>query len=278
MNGTSTPFASLVALTLTAAVAGAQTPAPAPIPIRDNSFLFEVAYNQEWGVVQHISTFHRVRRSVGWEATFTQEWPAPSERHQLSYTVPIQRSMTAVGEKTGIGDLMLNWRYQIPMRKGSLIAASPRLSVVLPTGREEWGHGSGSAGLELNLPLSIELSPWLVSHTNVGGGWTPSARNELGDRAGVRGVFVGQSLIWLVHPKFNVMLESIWNRDELVVGEDQTSSERGFLVSPGFRAAFDLPSGLQIVPGIAVPIGVGPSDGQRGVFVYLSFEHPFRKQ
>ena len=49
-------------------------------------------------------------------------------------------------------------------------------------------------------------------------------------------------------------------------------------MSPGVRAAFDLPSGLQIVPGVAVPFGVGPSDGERGVFVYLSFEHPFRKQ
>ena len=25
-----------------------------------------------------------------------------------------------------------------------------------------------------------------------------------------------------------------------------------------------------------MPIGVGPSAGERGVFFYLSFEHPFR--
>jgi hypothetical protein len=35
-------------------------------------------------------------------------------------------------------------------------------------------------------------------------------------------------------------------------------------------------SGLQIAPGVAVPIGVGPSRGERSLFVYLSFEHPFR--
>ena len=34
-------------------------------------------------------------------------------------------------------------------------------------------------------------------------------------------------------------------------------------------------SGLQIVPGVAVPVGVGPSEGEYGVIGYLSFEHPF---
>ena len=29
------------------------------------------------------------------------------------------------------------------------------------------------------------------------------------------------------------------------------------------------------VPGIAVPIGVGPSAGEKGMIFYLSFEHPF---
>jgi hypothetical protein len=33
-------------------------------------------------------------------------------------------------------------------------------------------------------------------------------------------------------------------------------------------------SGLQVVPGIGVPIGVGPSGGEYGVFLYLSLEHP----
>ena len=31
----------------------------------------------------------------------------------------------------------------------------------------------------------------------------------------------------------------------------------------------------EIVPGLAVPIGIGPSRGDRQVFFYLSFEHPF---
>jgi hypothetical protein len=39
--------------------------------------------------------------------------------------------------------------------------------------------------------------------------------------------------------------------------------------------AFDFRSGLQIVPGAAYTIGLGPSDGARALFLYLSFEHPF---
>ena len=289
-------IACIVAAVALTSTGRAQAPVRA-VPIRDNSFLVEEAYNQPWGVVQHVSTFQRVRKAIGWSATFTQEWPAPSERHQLSYTVPIHRSPTLTGQHTGIGDVMLNYRYQVPFGSPSpvatgaggmdaasgiaaepAVAASPRVRLIIPTGRAEWGQGSGSAGVELNLPLSVELSSWLVSHSNLGGRWTPSARNEAGEKATARGLFLGQSLIWLVHPKFNLMLESLWTHDESVTGPDQTEWERGLVIAPGFRAAIDFPSGLQIVPGVAVPVGLGPSDGERSLFVYVSFEHAFRRQ
>jgi hypothetical protein len=47
-------------------------------------------------------------------------------------------------------------------------------------------------------------------------------------------------------------------------------------VSPGIRWALDFKCGLEIVPGLAFPIGVGPSRGEHAVFLYLSLEHPFR--
>src|SRR6185312_16420034 len=52
--------------------------------IQDNSFLIEEAYNQESGVVQHISTFERADGG-DWAYSFTQEWPLGGIRHQLSY-------------------------------------------------------------------------------------------------------------------------------------------------------------------------------------------------
>ena len=57
-----------------------QQPAPAeadkPI-VSDNSFLVEEAYNQEAGVVQHISVFQRGTQSGDWAYSFTEEWPVP---------------------------------------------------------------------------------------------------------------------------------------------------------------------------------------------------------
>ncbi len=56
--------------------------------IQDNSFLVEEAYNQAFGVVQHIQNFQRFWNSKDWIYTFTQEWPVDaSPRHQLSYTL-----------------------------------------------------------------------------------------------------------------------------------------------------------------------------------------------
>ena len=257
----------------------AQAPgAETPPPIRDNSFLIEEAYNQEWGVVQHVGTFQRVRGSSGWGATFTQEWPAPSERHQLSFTVPLMRSGTDGAMKTGLGDILLNYRYQMPTRAGAPMALAPRLSIALPVGDENAGRGAGGPGIEVNVPVSIELSPLLVTHFNAGGSWTPSARNAGGVEAAITGVFAGQSLIFLVHPKFNLMVEALWSQDESVVGQDRTERERALVIAPGFRGAIDFASGLQVVPGIAFPIGLGPSSGEEGVYLYLSFEHPFRRR
>ncbi len=240
-------------------------------PIEDNSFLIEEAYNQEAGVVQHISTLELADDGGDWSFSFTQEWPAPSRRHQLSYTVPIDRS----GRERGVGDVAFNYRYQLLGEEGGPVAFAPRLSLLLPSGDEGRGLGSGALGLELNLPWSAELDPRLVGHANFGASYTSNARGEGGGEADVSGVRMGASLVYLARPTFNLMLEAVWASDEAVAGDDLARREESLFVSPGLRFAINLPSGLQIVPGVAVPIGVGPSDGERSLFLYLSFEHPF---
>jgi hypothetical protein len=127
----------------------------------------------------------------------------------------------------------------------------------------------------VNLPLSMVVTERLVLHSNAGGTYTPSARGDTGARAALTAFNLGQSAIWLATPTLNFMLEAAWTRGEAVVGEGITAHETGFLLAPGVRGAMNLRSGLQIVPGVAVPIGIGPSSGQRSVFLYLSFEHPF---
>ncbi len=261
------------------------TPAPPPPsageedpPIQDNSFLMEEAYNQEYGVVQHINFFGRFWESRDWTYTFTQEWPVnPAPRHQLSYTISAGHAGALTGSGGGIGDIALNYRYQLVGSGKERVAFSPRFSVLLPTGDSQLGRGSGAVGFQTNLPLSIAASKKLVTHWNAGATFTPSAKNEFDQKAFTAGYNLGTSFVWLAHPRFNVMLETVFDSSESVVAPDVTQRENSLLLSPGFRWAHNFKNGLQIVPGLAVPIGVGPSRGEKGIIFYLSFEHAFKK-
>lgn len=242
--------------------------------IQDNSFLVEEAYNQETGIVQHISTLQIARGHSGFDYSFTQEWPVRSIQNQLSFTIPVSRA----GSETGVGDVALNYRYQLLGDGNAVLAISPRLSVILPTGDWKKGRGNGAAGLQAAIPFSYVVSPMVVTHFDIGGTVTPSARNAAGDKARIMDSFVAGSAILTASNRIQPMLEAIYIRGQEVTGDDNTARSESFLVSPGVRAAFNFASGLQIVPGVAFPIGVGPSSGERNVFFYLSFEHPFAKQ
>jgi chemotaxis signal transduction protein len=247
-----------------------------PVVIKDNSFLIEEAYNQERGVVQHISTFSAFSGSGDWAYSFTQEWPLPDERHQLSFTLPVSQIHPSVAARTGIGDAAINYRYEALGIGGGPLAFAPRVSLLAPTGRSRDSLGTGGVGLQVNLPLSATLGEHFVSHWNAGFTHTFSAHDPRGESADTNALLLGQSVVWLAKPRFNVLVETLWLRTGSVAGPGQTSNEDALFVSPGVRFAFDLPGGLQIVPGIAVPLGVGPSRGERSVFFYLSLEHPFR--
>ncbi|MDB4883547.1 MAG: hypothetical protein JWL95_2313 [Gemmatimonadetes bacterium] len=269
--------ASLLVAMATANSAPAQQPLPTPpiglapaVPISDNSFLVEEAYNQEAGVVQHIGTYRR-DRAGGWLVTFTQEWPAPTQRDQLSYTLPLQ----SADGSAGLGDIAINYRRQMLGKDEEPVWFSPRLSVILPTGDARKRTGAGGPGIQVNFPLSVQLDQSIVTHWNAGATFT-RARSEFGTRGSARAVNAAASAIWLVTPTFNFMLESAWDRTELLHAQGVREAESHFVILPGFRAAINLPTGMQIVPGVGIPLGVGPSRGARDVFLYLSVEHPFR--
>ena len=245
--------------------------------IEDNSFLIEEAYNQEQGIVQHINTFSRVVGATNWVYAFTQEWPVRGQRHQLSYTIPVAHSADQTGARTGIGDVAVNYRYQM-LGIGGGPAFAPRLSILLPTGASRRGFGTGGMTLQMNLPFSVSLPARFVAHSNAGMSFTPRARNTADAVAATHEYSLGQSLIWLVLRDFNFMIETLWTSGQEVAGPGRTVRATELLVSPGIRGAINFRSGLQIVPGLAVPVGVGPSRGERSLFLYLSFEHPFAKQ
>jgi hypothetical protein len=245
-------------------------------PIQDNSFLIEEAYNQEDGVIQHISFVQRSLVSGDWMYTQTDEWPIRSLKHQLSLTMSAVHSGTDAGSGFGFGDTALNYRYQLVGNGEAKLAIAPRFSLLIPTGNFRLGHGIGGAGLQTNFPVSVQHSRWLVTHWNAGLTWVPSARNSSGEEAGLLDVNLGESVVWLASHRFNALLETLWTSTEDVTGRNKTNRRQDLYVSPGIRWAHNFQSGVQIVPGFAVPIGVGPSSGQRGIIFYLSFEHPWR--
>jgi hypothetical protein len=254
-----------------------QGPYPSP-DIQDNSFLVEEAYNQNFGVVQHISSFTRFWNSKDWNYTFTQEWPVPGDaRQQLSYTLAALHAGAFPGSGVGIGDVFLNYRYQLLGSGDTKVAFAPRLSLIFPSGDSTLGRGQGSFGLQTSLPLSVVLTKKLVSHWNAGATFFPRAQDPSGDRAAVAGYNFGQSFVWLAHARFNVLVETVFANSQTVVGRDRTEWSNSLFLSPGVRWSYNFRNGLQIVPGIGVPIGVGPSEGEKAILLYLSFEHPFRK-
>lgn len=235
------------------AVAAAQPPAAPDDPnrkfeITDNSFLVEEAFNQETGVFQNIFTWTRARDG-DWQASFTQEWPVPGMTHQFSYTIPFSR----FGPEVGFNDVMLNYRYQLTTEAAGRPAISPRLSVIVPSGRENEGLGNGAIGLQVNIPLSKQFGNLYV-HANGGGTWI----NDVDWTPHVAG-----SGIWRLSPMFNLMLEALAE-----IGQSTT-------ISPGVRRAWNVGE-KQIVVGAAVPLTRADGNGTAALFTYFSYELPFR--
>jgi hypothetical protein len=242
--------------------------------IQDNSFLIEEAYNQEPGVIQHIQAFQYMKNGT-WGYSFVQEWPVPGRTHQLSYTIPVFHLDTDTnGKKTGIGDVMLNYRYQLIYKEKEGIALAPRLSLIFPTGDYKDGFGRGGVGLQTNIPFSVDLSDKWVTHWNLGATFTPKAKEAGGAKADTLDFNSGASVIYHASENFNLMLEAFWSSIQSVEPDGTKKNSDAFFINPGARFALNFKSGLQIVPGIAFPIGLGPSRGEYGVFLYLSFEHP----
>ncbi len=236
--------------------------------IEDNSFLVEEAYNQEPGVVQFIFNFQAFKKSKDTGFSFTNEIPMGSQTHQLSYTLPYN-TIDSTGVK-GLGDVALHYRYQLVSNEN--VAMAPRISLVLPTGDYKKSLGTGSAGLQFNHTLSTKISSTLMNHWNVGFTYTPSYKEPTGETDSTTSFNYGTSFIYLCSKTFNFMAEFVGSLNEKLSSPGVKTTENTFYFVPGFRYAVNLDSGMQIVPGLGAPIGLGPSERESVVFVYLSIE------
>lgn len=252
--------------------------------IEDNSFLIEEAYNQEPNVIQHIfsATYNNDSRRRGWSFNFTQEWPVFSQDHQFSYSVPTYHYIDGADRTYGVGDVLINYRYQALYEDESKPAFAPRFSLILPTGNRDRGTGNGVVGYQWNLPFSKKLTPQFAAHANFGLTYLPHVRARLDGSTGplsakssLVSYNVGASGIYALFPRFHLMLEWVGNFEESI--NDAGRPARAFkpVLSPGFRAAVVNEDKLQVVLGAAMPVGLSRKADNLGAFLYLSIEHDF---
>ncbi len=292
------PHAILVSMTFTAtlvvAVQVARAQDEGPKHISDNSFLIEEAYNQEPGVVQHIFNWfptwdHTNGEHREFQFLYVMELPIGSQTHQFSFT-PMnfvhfvdEPDGGPEVEEGGWGDTFLNYRYQLSMDDPCSLrpAISPRFSVILPTGDEDRGLGTGEVGYQFNLPISKELERFAF-HFNAGTTIFPDASVELaggGDSPGrdLNGYNVGASAIWLATYDINFLLEFVTFWDEELDDVGNVDDTTTVLLNPGVRGALYTGDEIQWVAGVGLPIGLSDDAPDIGVFIYMSVEHNFRR-
>jgi hypothetical protein len=250
------------------APADAQTAAAESFAIVDNSFLVEEAFNQEPGIFQNIFGLHAA--DGDWEASFTQEWPVRSQLHQFSYTMPV----ASLSPHTGVGDVLVNYRYQALLERPGVPAFSPRVSLILPTGSEERGLGSGSWGWQVNLPFSKQRGD-VFFHWNAGFTLVPRALGAGDARVNLFSPHLAASAIYRVRPMLNVMLEGVAQFEEIPDGPG-TSRESVYTLAPGLRGGWNLQD-HQMIVGVAIPVQMTGETTNTGAFFYLSYELPFKR-
>jgi DtxR family Mn-dependent transcriptional regulator len=247
-----------------------------PFAILDNSFLVEEAFNQERSIFQNIVGVVR-DESGDWELALTQEWPIASQTHQFSYTFLLGGG----GGEQGMGDILLNYRYQALTEKPGRPAFSPRFTVILPTGNEREGRSHGVPGIGVNLPISKQYRD-VYFHANLGFTYFAGVRNPLRfvspdsppEEETLTTPFLAGSVIWRTSRMFHVMVES------LAVFREEMDSPRGtrrstsFTISPGVRRGWDVGE-QQFVLGLAMPVTVEDEDTRTAFLGYLSYELPF---
>jgi DtxR family Mn-dependent transcriptional regulator len=248
---------ALTVLLAVARTASAQPAAPAPreqsFAVIDNSFFVEEAFNQEPGVVQNIFTWMRGRDGE-WNAAFTQEWPMMGAVHQLSYVVPFSGG----ADGAQLDGLVFNYRYQALTENGTRPAFAPRISVILPSGRNL--DPNGQPGVQVNLPFSKQTGDvywhWNAGVTRQNATTTPQ--------------FAG-SAIWRTTTMFHLMLESVLSLDP----RDTGGRDATLTLAPGFRRGWNIGE-HQLVAGLAVPVTNGPDDATTAILTYFSYELPFK--
>jgi hypothetical protein len=242
--------------------------ADSPFGFIDNSFMVEEAFNEEAGIFQNI--FSWTRDDTGeWGGSFTQEWSLGGMTHQFSYTIPFSGGSALL---THVDSVLINYRYQALQEGPRRPAFSPRLSLMLPTGRES--DPSDRPGVQVNLPFSKRAGD-LYLHWNAGLSWIDGVKIGNGSRTNFTSPFLAASAIWRTTTMFHLMLENVIEWHESIDEAGGVVRQRTFTVMPGFRRGWNV-GDRQIVIGLAMPIAAADAETSVGVLTYFSYELPFK--
>lgn len=244
--------------------------------LQSNELLVETPYLQERGEVEHSFSMRRTRNE-NWVSTFRQEWPLFSNKHQLSFSIPAQTGRNEAAQR-GFGDVEVEYQYQLIGSNESRLTIAPGVGVSFPTGSLAKELGAGAPGFALSLPVGFMLTPALGLNTHLETGIFRHTRNSAQEPLHQYEFAAGQSLVWYVRPKLNALLEAKWERSVIREGENPRQHEDELFVAPGIRWAHILNNRFVIIPGISVPLGVGPSRGDRGIMFSFAVEHPFGRR
>jgi hypothetical protein len=261
-----------------------------PGHIRDNAFLVEEAFNQEAGEIQHIFNWIQAwDRSFGVRSrdfiqSYTMEIPLGSQLHQFSFTTLWLDQFEDPGggplnHQGGVGDTFLNYRYQL-LSNDDFLWCAPRATLIVPTGDERFGLGTGEFGYQFNLPISKYGDQYDI-HFNLGYTIIPGVNAQVPifpliehDLAAIN---LGGSIFWKPRVDLNFFVEALalWfdEIDDLGVKQDVTQ----VYLNPGLRYAVCQFEQVEWVLGVSVPVGLTEDTPNIGVFAYMSVEHIFRK-
>lgn len=255
--------------------------------LEDNSMLIDEAFNQEAGIIQHISNMVVSDKMLNY--SYTQEIPLVSHKHQLSFTFSYawlkktgQYTIPAgiPASTSGFGDIMLSY-HPLIAGKHNWALIVPRITIIFPTGNAPSGFGNGGWGSQLNVAVTKRLSKKITAHTNTGYTYIIHADHYLYESNGtpanryeknITSVNLGASLVWLAHKKMHLLTEYILSCGKRIGDDGHLINDQLMTVNPGIRYAFDVGK-VQIVPGAGIPLNF--SNGafeSAGTFFYLSVE------
>jgi hypothetical protein len=213
------------------------------------------------------------------------ELPLGSQKHQFSFTTQFLTAFEQPGggpatQQGDVGDTFLNYRYQL-LANDDFLWCAPRVSLIVPTGDERFGLGTGEVGYQFNLPIS-RYGERFDFHFNAGATITPHVSLPLpagspSPTHDLRGYNLGASAFWKPQTYLHFFVEglSLWGEEIDDFGRRDGGAQ--VFVNPGVRYAICQFEDVEWVIGASVPVGLTEDSPDLGAFAYMSVEHVFRR-